>query len=885
MNYPHARNGFLALCLIGTAWLGCNTPKQVRELRAPENTVSGNKPDVSEKEEPPYQPAAKRVNDIQHMRLEISFDWEHACMPGKVTLQINPFLPQVNMLQLSAIDMEIREVAMLSGNLKTKLKYIYDNRQLHIDLGRNYKQSETYSIYIDYIAHPQVIQGRTNEAEPNKGMYYVLSGKEFPGGLPQVWTEGETQFNSRWFPTIDAPNERFTQEIAITVQPELTTLSNGLLVWQQKNADSTRTDVWKQNIPSPPYLSMVAVGNFTITKDRWKDKEVSYYTDPTYAPYAREIFGKTPEMIDFFSKKTGVDFPWEKYSQVVVQGHLIGAMENTSASLFGDFMQQTSRELRDENNEEYIAHELMHQWFGDYVTCKSWANLTLNEGFATYGEYLWYEYKYGRTKADEHLRKFLNDYLDESAQKKEPLIRYHYADADELFDAHTYQKGALVLHMLRGYLGDDLFFSGLKNYLEKNKLSSVDISDFRRAMEETSGEDLNWFFEQWFMKKDIPEVSITYNYNDTLKKVSLQINQFNSGSSGPFALPVKVDLYTKGKKEVFLFMAKKERETFEIASAQRPDLVDVDPEKILLINRTEEKSLGEWVYQFNKSPWFNSRLMALNSLSGWMDEPAVTETFLRAFSDPTPSIRLFCISQVPGLARYADSRVRQQLTRLATRDEVNLVREKATESLGTNYNTDDLLGTYQKMLDDPSPMVCSKALLNLFDLDKKLGLEFARTFRDDSSRHVVKAVGTVLSHMGDDIDNAYFTKHMRSFSGREKFDFAHLYATFLLHRHDSIINRAIPMFEGIALEQNMWYIRLAGTNALNQLMEMYTNRQKETRDRIAMLKNANSSPAQLNQLESIAAQTNDQINKIAGILHSIKTQEKDENLRQIYKQN
>ncbi|MFN5210156.1 MAG: M1 family aminopeptidase [Bacteroidota bacterium] len=886
MKYPATNTGiFLLVISLTLPFHGCKTSKS--SSRQPEKkfeldyTQSEEVPEPS----PEYHGSVKRINDIQHMRLEIDFDWQRINLNGKATLLVKPCFKPVSVLNLQAKNFEIREVAMLSGNLKTKLKYLYDNKQLSIDLGRNFKPTESYTLFIDYVAHPHPVQGRGNEVQANKGMYFIVPEKGSPSKQRQIWTEGETSYNSCWFPTIDSPNERFTQEIAITIDKELTTLSNGILVWQQMNADSTRTDIWKQNIPSPPYLTMIAAGNFSITYDKWRDKEVAYYTDLPYARYAKNIFGKTPEMMEFFSKKTGVDYPWEKYAQVVVQGHLVGAMENTSATVFGDFIQQLPRELADENNEEYIAHELFHQWFGNLVTCESWANLTLNEGFASYGEYLWYEYKYGKQKADEHLRKFQNDYLDELRYKNEKLIRYQYAEEEELFDAHSYQKGALVIHMLRSYLGDDVFFAGINQYLEKNKFSPVELQHLRLAMEEVSGEDLNWFFNQWFLKPGLPEINFSYSYNDSLQKLFIHADQACASDADAFILPLSIDIHTKGKKESSLYLLKKKSEVLQIALAEKPDWVDLDPEKSLLIKKTEEKPLAEWIYQYNKSSWYNGRLEALNSLTGWMDESMVTETFMKAFSDAAPGIREFCITQVPALSRYADNRVKQQLLRLALKDESNYIRGKALESLGENYNSEDLLDTYQNLLDDASPLVVSKSLMNIYYVDKKMGLAFARTFLTDSSLQVIKSVASVLSHTGDDSDNAYFIKNYKRFSGKDKYAFAGMYSTFLLHRHDSIINRAIPLFEDIAVSQNLWYIRLAGTNALHQLAEMYSSRQKETRDKIAMLKNANTSSGQLVQLEKLAIQADEQISRITAIIHEIKSREKDANLIEIYKQN
>lgn len=253
-----------------------------------------------------------------------------------------------------------------------------------------------------------------------------------------------------------------TQEIYLTVDTAFETLSNGLLLSTQINGDGTKTDYWKQSLPNAPYLTMVAAGDFAIIKDRWRNIEVNYYVDKPYEKYARLIFGNTPEMLEFFSKKLNMDYVWEKYSQIVVHDYVSGAMENTTAVVHGTNMLEDARELMDYNYEDYISHELFHHWFGNLVTCESWSNLTLNEGFANYSEYLWREYKYGRDDADYSNQGEQSAYLLYTAKNDPTLIRYDYEDREDMYDVVSYQKGGRVLHMLRKYVGDDAFYAALK---------------------------------------------------------------------------------------------------------------------------------------------------------------------------------------------------------------------------------------------------------------------------------------------------------------------------------------------------------------------------------------------------------------------------------------
>ena len=370
---------------------------------------------VPEKREP-YREAAPINFDIIHTELQVVFDWKTSKLYGKASLQLKPHFYTTDRLYLNARGMEIRRVevfdvarvtekANVSGKVKeeqvdvwntiTASTYKYANDSLRINLGRPFKNKETFYVEIEYVANPNALKtGGSDAITDDKGLYFINPSGENPYKMPQIWTQGETQANSAWFPTIDQPNVKTTQEIYMTVEDKYITLSNGVLKDSKRNSDGSRTDHWEMDLPHSPYLAMMAVGEFKKVVDQpWNGKEISYYVEKEYEPYAKAIFGDTREMIEFYSTKLGVPYPWAKYAQVVVRDYVSGAMENTSATLHGDFMvYQTPREMVDgKKGNSVIAHELFHQWFGDLATCESWSNLPLNESFATYGEYLWEE--------------------------------------------------------------------------------------------------------------------------------------------------------------------------------------------------------------------------------------------------------------------------------------------------------------------------------------------------------------------------------------------------------------------------------------------------------------------------------------------------------------
>jgi aminopeptidase N len=274
---------------------------------------------------------------------------------------------------------------------------------LNIKLDRTYLRDERYVVYIDYTAKPDEFTGSQGSAAITdaKGLYFINPKGEEKDKPTQIWTQGETEATSVWVPTIDKTNQKTTQEFNLTVPAKYVTLSNGKLTSQKNNTDGTRTDTWVMELPHSPYLFFMGVGDFAVVKDTYKGKEVSYYVEKEYEKVARRIFGLTPEMMKFFSEKvTGIEYPWVKYSQIVGRDYVSGAMENTTATLHQESAQQTARELVDGVGwESTIAHELFHQWFGDLVTAESWSNLTVNESFADYSQYLWLEYKYGADEA------------------------------------------------------------------------------------------------------------------------------------------------------------------------------------------------------------------------------------------------------------------------------------------------------------------------------------------------------------------------------------------------------------------------------------------------------------------------------------------------------
>lgn len=393
-----------------------------------------------------YQPSATMINDLVHTKLKVKFDIPNEKMAGEAWITLQPHFYPTDSLSLDAKGMEISKVTLENGK---DLKYTYQNSKIKINLDKKYKKNEPYTVYIKYTAIPSSVTQKGSAAiNDAKGLYFINPRGEEEDKPTQIWTQGETESSSCWFPTIDKTNQKTSEEIYMTVPDKYVTLSNGSLKSQTKNSDGTRTDYWKFDKKHAPYLFFMGVGDFAVVKDKWKNIPVDYYVEKEYEPYAKQIFGDTPAMIEFFSTLLKYPYPWEKYSQMVGRDYVSGAMENTTCTLHMEKAQQKPGQLIDGNEwEPVIAHELFHHWFGDLATSESWSNLTVNESFANYSEYLWLEHKYGKDKAEEYKQEQKEGYLYGGEDFAKDLVRFQYKDREDMFDAVTYNKGGTILHL------------------------------------------------------------------------------------------------------------------------------------------------------------------------------------------------------------------------------------------------------------------------------------------------------------------------------------------------------------------------------------------------------------------------------------------------------
>lgn len=670
--------------------------------------------DTSWKKE--YRATATRINDLVHTKLDVKFDFNQSYLIGKAWVTLKPHFYNTDSLLLDAKGMDLHKVAVVKGASIKDLKYSYDGWQINIKLDKEYKGGEAYTIFVDYTSKPNEVKVKGSAAiNDAKGLYFINPKGEDKTKPTQIWTQGETEANSVWFPTIDKPNQKTTEEILMTVPAKYITLSNGKLVSQKKNADGTRTDYWKMDLPHAPYLFFMGVGDFAKVTDKWKGKEVSYYVDKEYAPVARKIFGLTPEMISYFSKITGVEYPWVKYSQMTAHDYVSGAMENTTATLHSDAAQQDARELVDGNAwESTIAHELFHQWFGDYVTTESWSNITVNESFANYSETLWNEYKYGKDAGDEQNYTDMQGYLFSNSNKKD-LVRFYYSDKEDVFDAVSYNKGGRILHMLRNYVGDAAFFKALNLYLTTNKFKSAEAQQLRLAFEEVTGRDLNWFWNQWYYGSGQPALDIKYGYDAATKNASVIVTQTQAGDK-IFKLPVAIDEYEGGQKTRHQVWVENKSDTFYFKSEEKPDLINFDGDKVLLCTKKENKTLDEYINQYKYAGNYLDRREAIDfAAKNQTDEKAIG-LLNAALKDKYFKLRQYVIQKIDLKKKDVAALVEPSLADIAKKDEKTVVRADAIAKLST-YKNENYIPLFKAAVSDSSYSVSGNALSALFELD------------------------------------------------------------------------------------------------------------------------------------------------------------------------
>jgi len=593
--------GYIAMSLLHEEREGCG--RLGDEPRTPPHALPGDHP-VWPRD---------RVVDVLHMKIDVRLDVHGKRVSGTVTHSIAPLNDGTRYVEFDAIDMSISAVTVA----KKPALFDYDGAKLRVDIGEGRKRGHEVAIAVTYVAHPRI------------GMYFIGPDEAYPDKPVQVWTQCQDEDTRYWLPCFDHPSEKATSEMILSVPGDWFALSNGRLLQDKQNRDGTRTLHWHQDRPHSTYLLTLAAGKLARIDATRGALTIDYFVEEKDVADAERTFAHTPAMIALFEKLTGLDYPWSKYSQVVVRDFVFGGMENTSATTMTENIIFDRKAAVDFTSDPLISHELAHQWFGDLLTCRDWSHGWLNESFATYLEMLWDEEHLGVDMYRQGAIENTELYLEERYRR--PIVTNVFNEPIDLFDRHLYEKGSVVLHMLRGVLGDDQFFRSIQRYVRDNQERSVITQDLASAIAAETGRNLDWFFDQWVYKPGHPAFKVSWSWDEASRLATVNVKQTQKTDDGTpiFRAPLAID-FRKGRAKPAVFPVEITRadHTFVFALPSKPDLCRFDPYNRVLKEIDFEKSVGELRLQLRDDDDIAGRQLAAKGLGkkGGMEAAAALET-------------------------------------------------------------------------------------------------------------------------------------------------------------------------------------------------------------------------------------------------------------------
>jgi len=588
------------------------------------------------------QYARSRPFEIRHLCLDLDLLVDQKRVAGIAGLDIERVDATSRTAVLDAVGFEINSVKLIHDDEPTDAKWHYDGDQLHVEVPLDMKLC---TIEVNYTATPR------------RGLYFLEPDSTVKDRPRQVWSQCQDQDARHWFPCHDAPDAKMTSELRVSVPEGWVAISNGALLEEPASKGDSRIFHFGFDAPHPSYLLTLVAGQFSILEDRpalmpdGRKIPVTYYVPPGREADGWRSLGTTPSIIELFSRVTGVPFPWSRYSQVVVNDFTFGGMENTTATTLYEHALLDERAALDISSIDLIAHELAHQWFGDYVTCRDWSEAWLNEGFATYFEHIERESRLGRDEYDWGVLADLEAYLGESGSRyTRPIVCREYQSPIDLFDRHLYEKGGLVLHMLRRELGDEAFFHGVREYLLQNREGLVETNDLKRVLERASGRSLDRFFDQWVYQAGHPELEVKASFEQGLLTVSAE--QKLPDGRGPLQWTFEIDVgLGSGKTRRLCKVASDRQASHVLAIDERPRWVGFDPELRLAAPVNLDFPADFCISTLSNSASLRSRMLAAQALAKRTDHPSVT-ALRQLLEDPKESWMLRaecarCLGKIP----------------------------------------------------------------------------------------------------------------------------------------------------------------------------------------------------------------------------------------------
>ncbi len=598
-------------------------------------TVTSTAQNLEHEKLPPVHHAPNREFHMVNVNLSFKFNMKNREVFGTAVETIVPLRVNYDTLHLEAIGMTIDKIEMGGKSLG----YTYDGKVLSIGLGRDYGLNDTLTYTIVYRTYPK------------KGIFFVEPDKAYPNRIPEVWSQSEMEDARYWFPCHDYPDDFMTSSVTATVPEDWVVVSNGVLAKVTTDrTDETKTFHWVENKPHVIYLISIVAGKFAVLHAQYGNIPIYYYVPPADTADAIEDFSHTPDILKFFSHVTGYQYPWQKLALSAVADFTFGGMENVSAITLTDNTLHGPDANPQVSTTNLVSHETAHQWFGDLLTCKTWSNAWLNEGFATYFEALYGKHAFGKDHFEYEMYHNHRQVIAADKFERRPTVYNRYFSSVDMFGTYIYQRGASILYMLRGILGKRLFFKAIRHYVKEFKHRNVDSNDFANAVREATGYNLYWFFDEWLYKGGQPDFNVSYDYSDASHQLVLHVEQTQKVDSitPVYKMPVDIYIVTPAEKITRKIWVDSLSNTYTFGVAQKPMMVNFDENDYLLKEMKFKKSTTELAYELEHDPNVVGRIRVAEQLAEDKSDTALSLLAKGAKDQKFWGVRLECATLLSG---------------------------------------------------------------------------------------------------------------------------------------------------------------------------------------------------------------------------------------------
>ena len=686
----------------------------------------------------PFQRTRDREVDIHHIKINISVDINSETVFGHVIHTLSPLSSSMESFSLDADDMIIRRVRMDNEDLE----FVYSDSKLNIDFFDPINWEDTVDVRVDF------------SAKPRKGVYFVKPDKTYPDKPMQAWTQGEDMDNHHWVPIYDYPNDKATFETILTVKSNLKAISNGELISIKENNNGTTTWHWKENFPMVAYLISYAIGDYVKVEDNYKGIPVNYWVYKENQNEALRSFGLTTDMMKYFGEVTGIEYPFEKYDQVILDDFMFGGMENITLTHNTDRTMHDQYAAPDISSDGLVAHELIHQWYGDMITTRNWSHAWLNEGFATYFSRKYREYKYGFNEGEYIRLGEIRGYFNANKRWRRSTVQNHFYESMDVFDGHIYAKGSLILNMIHDFLGDDAFGRFIKHYTRIHQYKNVETPDLKKAIEEITGQNMDWFFKQWVYEPGFPEYDVKWDYNQRNKTVKLKIKQLQDlKQNNLFKMPIQVQI----DSNIHTIWVEEKELIYELPSEKRPNMVIFNSGMRIPCKVTSNKTISEWIYQLKNASHPLDRISAIKALSIKKGRRIVERAFLESIhSDSFWGVRLEAVN---GFAALKSKKYAKELMDLSV-DQDNRVRRAIWRAL-KNYKGDKQVSSFLEDIisNDKKYYSVSDAFRSLVVIDSSAARKKVESLlKRDSHNDIIRK--SAITYFGDVISDINYDRLM-----------------------------------------------------------------------------------------------------------------------------